>query len=60
MGEKRIRGLKARVRCECCKRKAGQKRRQADFKKTACFPSAVVQGDAMRKNGLCEESPRGN
>ena len=42
------------------KRKAGVKRRQADFKETACYPSAVVQGAAQRKNGLCEGSARGN
>ena len=42
------------------KRKAGEDRRQADFKEAACYPSAVVQGAARRKNGLCEESARGN
>ena len=42
------------------KRKAGVKRRQADFKDAACYPSAVVQGVARRKNGLCEGSARGN
>ena len=26
------------------KRKAGEKKRQADFKEAACYPSAVVQG----------------
>ena len=26
------------------KRKAGEERRQADFKEAACYPSAVVQG----------------
>ena len=31
------------------KRKAGEVRRQADFKETACYPSAVVQGAARRK-----------
>ena len=31
------------------KRKAGEERRQADFKETACCPSAVVQGAAWRK-----------
>ena len=36
------------------KRKAGVKRRQADFKEAACYPSAVIQGAARRKNGLCE------
>ena len=37
-----------------------EKRRQAtDFKKAACCPSAVVQGEARRKNGLCERSARG-
>ena len=38
------------------KRKAGVERRQADFKEAACYPSAVVQGAARRKNGLCERS----
>ena len=26
------------------KRKAGEERRQVDFKETACYPSAAVQG----------------
>ena len=42
------------------KRKTGDERRQADFKEAACYPSAVVQGAARRKNGLCEGSARGN
>ena len=42
------------------KRKAGVERRQANFKDVACYPSAVVQGAARRKNGLCEGSARGN
>ena len=42
------------------KRKAGDVRRQADFKETACYPSAVVQGAARRKSGLCEGSARCN
>ena len=42
------------------KRKAGVERRQANFKEAACYPSAVVQGAAWRKNGLCEGSARGN
>ena len=42
------------------KRKAGEQRRQADFKEAACYPFAVVQGAARRKNGLCEGSARGN
>ena len=42
------------------KKKAGKERRQADLKKAACYPSAVVQGAARRKNGLCEGSARGN
>ena len=43
------------------KRKAGEGRRQAiDFKEAACYPSAVVQGAARRKNGLCEGSAQGN
>ena len=36
------------------KRKAGKEKRQADFKEAACYPSAVVQGAAWRKNGLRE------
>ena len=36
------------------------RRRQANFKEAACYPSAVVQGAARRKNGLCEGSARGN
>ena len=35
------------------KRKAVEERRQADFKETACYPPAVVQGAARRKNALC-------
>ena len=31
------------------KRKAGEKRKQADFKETACYLSAVVQRAARRK-----------
>ena len=42
------------------KTKAGEERRQADFKETACYLSAVVQGAARRKNGLCDGSDRGN
>ena len=39
------------------KRKAGEERRQADFKEAECYPSAVVQGAARRKYGLCEGVP---
>ena len=42
------------------KKKAGVERRHADFKEAACYPSAVVQGAARRKNYLCEGSARGN
>ena len=42
------------------KRKTGVKRRQANFKEAACYPSVVVQGAARRKNGLCERSALGN
>ena len=42
------------------KKKAGEERKQADFKEAACYPSAVVQGATRRKNGLCEGSARGN
>ena len=42
------------------KRKAGVKRRQTNFKEAACYPSAVVQGAARQKNGLCEVSARRN
>ena len=42
-------------------RKTGEERRQAtDFKEAVCCPSAVVQGAALPKNGLCEGSARGN
>ena len=40
------------------KRKTGEKRRQGDFKEAACYPSAVVQGTARRKNGLWEGNAR--
>ena len=42
------------------KRKAGEERRQADFKEAACYPFAVVQGAARQKNGLCEGSAWSN
>ena len=42
------------------KRKAGEERKQADFKEAACYPSAVVQRAARPKSALCEESARGN
>ena len=42
------------------KRKAGVERRQADFKEATFYPSAVVQGAARQKNGLCEGSAQGN
>ena len=42
------------------KRKVGAERRQANFKEAACYPSAVVQGAARRKNGLCEGSAQGD
>ena len=42
------------------KRKEGEERKQADFKEAACYPSAVVQRAAQRKNALCEGSGRGN
>ena len=35
-------------------------RRRANFKEAVCYPSAVVQGAARRKNGLCEGSAWGN
>ena len=41
-------------------RKAGEERRQTDFKEAECYSSAVVQGAARRKNGLCERSSKGN
>ena len=41
------------------KRKAGEERRQADFKEAACYPSAVVQGAARRKISSWEGSTRG-
>ena len=42
------------------KKKAGEERKQANFKDAVCCPSAVVQGAARRKNGLYEGSARGN
>ena len=42
-------------------RKVGKERRQStDFKEAACCRSAVVQGAARRKNGLCEGSTQNN
>ena len=42
------------------KRKEGEERKQVDFKEAACYPFAVVQGAARRKNALCEGSAWGN
>ena len=43
------------------KRERGKEKNHAtNFKGAACCPSAVVQGAARRKNGLCEGSARGN
>ena len=42
------------------KKKAGEERRQADFKESACHSSAIVQGAERQKNGLCDGSARGN
>ena len=42
------------------KRRAREERRRVDFKEVACYPSAVVQGAARRKNALCEGSALGN
>ena len=42
------------------KKKEGEERKQANFKEAACYPSAVVQRAARRKNGLGEGSARGN
>ena len=42
------------------KRKAGEERKQADFKEAACYPSAVVQRAARQKNSLCEGNARDN
>ena len=42
------------------KRKEGEERTQANFKEAACYPSAVIQRAARRKNGLCEGSARSN
>ena len=43
------------------KRKTEEEKRQADFEEAAWSPSAVVQGPARRKNGLCGwGSARGN
>ena len=36
------------------KRKEGKEKKQADFKETACYPSAVVQRAARQKNALCD------
>ena len=40
------------------KRKAGAKRRQADFKEAACYPSAVVQGLHGEKMACVRGVPR--
>ena len=42
------------------KKKAGEERIHADFKEAARYLSAVVQGAARQKNGLCEGSAQGN
>ena len=38
------------------KRKLEERRQMTDFKEAWCCPSAVVQGAARQKNGLCEGS----
>ena len=45
---------------ETGKRNAEVERKQTNFKEAACYPFAVVQGAARRKNGLCEGSAWGN
>ena len=42
------------------KRKAGEERRQADFKEAACYPSRSFKEAARQKNGLCDWSAWGN
>ena len=43
------------------KRKAGEKKRPTtDFNEAVCCSSAVVQGAARRKNGLCEGNVQSN
>ena len=42
------------------KRKAGEERKQADFKETACYLSAVIQRAARRKMVCVKGSARGN
>ena len=39
------------------KRKAGVERKQANFKETACYPSAVIQRAARRKMVCMREVP---
>ena len=38
-------------------KKAGEERRQADFKEAACYPFAVTQGAARRKMVCVRRSP---
>ena len=40
------------------KRKEGVEKKLANFKEAACYPSAVLQGAARQKNGLCGGMPR--
>ena len=42
------------------KRQEKREKGATDFKEAACYPSAVVQRTARRKNGLCEGSTRGS
>ena len=44
------------------KKEAGEKERiqSTDFSEVVCFPFAVVERVPRRKNGLYEESARGN
>ena len=43
------------------KNEAGEERKRAtDFKEAACCSSAVVQGAARQKNGMCEGSAQAN
>ena len=41
-------------------KKENFKKKAADFKEAACYPSAVVQGASGQKNILCERSARRN
>ena len=57
LGEARV-GLELTL--PLIRKRARERKLAIDFKEAACCPSAVVQGAARQKSGLCEGSAQGN